>query len=93
LSQGYVELMFAPLDLEESDNFYSDFTSGGGGPMLAVRPGDKLPDFYTVAVISRRSRHRAGTRYAFPGIFIPMSVFLFFNFKFVLGKFCVGHDT
>ena len=38
--------------------------------MLSVRSNDnnRLPDFYTVAVVSRRSRHRAGTRYKRRGV-------------------------
>ena len=61
--------------MQDSDGFYSEFaggSSGGGGPMLAMRSGSdnshRLPDFYTVAVVSRRSRHRAGTRYKRRGV-------------------------
>ena len=59
--------------MQDSDGFYSEFAgaggpSCGGGPMLAVRPSDRLPDYYTVAVVSRRSRHRAGTRYKRRGV-------------------------
>ena len=57
---------------QDSDGFYSEFAGGpsGGGPMLAMRSNDnsRLPDYYTVAVVSRRSRHRAGTRYKRRGV-------------------------
>ena len=37
--------------------------------MVAVRSDEsRLPDYYTVAVVSRRSRHRAGTRYKRRGV-------------------------
>ena len=54
--QGYVELQQAPLSFETADGQYSEFSN----PMLNVKPEDNLPDYYTMALISRRSRHRAG---------------------------------
>lgn len=60
LIQGFVEMQFAPLELEMSPNqvVFSglDHTSDSE-PAVA----NGLPDFYTIALISRRSRHRAGT--------------------------------
>ena len=59
--QGYVEMIYAPLNLEETESFYSDFQNQGGGGMLKVPGGDHaLPDYYSIAIVSRRSRHRAG---------------------------------
>lgn len=61
--QGYVQIIYAPLNLAESDSFFSNFSNssgGGGGGMLSVKTGSGLPDFYSVALVSRRGRDRAG---------------------------------
>ena len=55
--QGYVEIRECPLNLEAEDGFQQP-------PDAATN----LPDFYTIAVISRRSRYRAGTRYKRRGV-------------------------
>ena len=49
--QGFIELQVAPLDFEEPAE----------GMLKLSQPNDSnLPDYYTIALISRRSRHRAG---------------------------------
>ena len=70
--QGYIELQECKLDTGEADDFYSDFENQDnmlnnmGRPML--QPVNQLPQYYTIAIISRRSRHRAGTRYKRRGV-------------------------
>ena len=74
--QGYIELQDCKLNWGEADQVYSDFQntnqmkddvlSNMGRPML--QPGKHLPEHYTIAIISRRSRHRAGTRYKRRGV-------------------------
>ena len=49
--QGYVEIKECPLDL--SDSMFDGMEAG-------PEAGAKLPDFYTIILISRRSRYRAG---------------------------------
>ena len=51
--QGYIEMQCSPL---YSENSADDFNPS---PML-IGPDATLPDFFTIAIISRRSRHRAG---------------------------------
>lgn len=61
--QGYVEIRECPLNLSDTDDMLiMDTTSSSD------QQQPKLPDFYTVALISRRSRHRAGTRYKRRGV-------------------------
>ena len=50
--QGYLEIRTCPL-ADHADGSFQE-------PMLMNKSMDGLPDFYTVALISRRSRHRAG---------------------------------
>ena len=54
--QGFVEMQDCP--------FYSEMENQG---ILNARDS-QLPTYYTVALISRRSRHRAGTRYKRRGV-------------------------
>lgn len=60
--QGFVEVIFAPLNLEETESFYSDFQQQQPAGMALPPVEHQLPDFYSIALISRRNRHRAGTR-------------------------------
>ena len=70
--QGYIELQECKLDMGGADEFYSEFENQDnilnnmGRPML--QPVNQLPEYYTIAIISRRSRHRAGTRYKRRGV-------------------------
>jgi len=58
--QGYVEIKEVPLDLQNQEGLYQ---SPDGNPTALG-----LPSFYTIILISRRSRHRAGTRYKRRGV-------------------------
>ena len=53
--QGYVEIRECALDFQEAESYYDETN-----PETATSA--KLPDFYTIALISRRSRYRAGSR-------------------------------
>ena len=70
--QGYIELQECKLDMGEANEFYSEFENQDnmlnnmGRPML--QPVNQLPQYYTIVIISRRSRHRAGTRYKRRGV-------------------------
>ena len=70
--QGYIELQECKLDMGNTDELYSEFQNQDnmlnnmGRPML--QPVNQLPEYYTIAIISRRSRHRAGTRYKRRGV-------------------------
>ncbi len=61
--QGYVEIRECNLDLSAEDGLF---------PQQQQQPQDpaasNLPEFYTIALISRRSRYRAGTRYKRRGV-------------------------
>ena len=50
--QGYVEIKEVPLDLQDAEGLSQ---SPDGNPSALG-----LPSFYTIILISRRSRHRAG---------------------------------
>jgi len=58
--QGYVEIKEVPLDLLDAEGLYQN---PDGNPSALG-----LPSFYTIILISRRSRHRAGTRYKRRGV-------------------------
>lgn len=51
--QGFVELVYAPLQFSESDQMF-------GNSIVMPKLDDLLPDYFSIALISRRSRHRAG---------------------------------
>ena len=53
--QGYVEIRECALDFQEAESYYDETN-----PETVTSA--KLPDFYTIALISRRSRYRAGSR-------------------------------
>lgn len=55
--QGFVEIKFLPLSFEPAN---PDMVNAADLPSVA---DSGLPDSYMLALISRRSRHRAGTRY------------------------------
>ena len=52
--QGFVEIRECTLNFSESESYYT--TEETSAEALST----KLPDYYTIALISRRSRYRAG---------------------------------
>ena len=63
--QGYVEIRECTLDFQEAESYYDETN-----PETAT--STKLPDFYTIALISRRSRYRAGRRPILTGAFFGL---------------------
>ena len=63
--QGYVEIRECTLDFQEAESYYDETN-----PETAT--STKLPDFYTIALISRRSRYRAGRRPIVTGTFFGL---------------------
>ncbi|TRY69034.1 hypothetical protein TCAL_01419 [Tigriopus californicus] len=59
--QGFVELMDSPLHFSEANQLY-------GQSILVPKADISLPEYFSIALISRRSRHRAGTRYKRRGV-------------------------
>ncbi|XP_054168890.1 phosphatidylinositide phosphatase SAC2-like [Oppia nitens] len=68
--QGYVKIEKCFLDINESDNIKTDFKSLEDVRLAGA--GDSRPiahqELYTMTLISRRSRFRAGTRYKRRGV-------------------------
>ncbi len=65
--QGFAELRKAQLKLFDSPQQQQQQVDGGA-EKKAEDKDRRLPEFYTVALISRRCRHRAGTRYNRRGV-------------------------